>query len=71
MMTDYENYLSMTWTSADDTCEANCGNVLSENKYIEGRFGHYCSKQCKLKMESFPDSQSRKHERIQLGLTNF
>ena len=38
----------MSWTSDHDECENGCGNIMSEDHYVEGRYGHYCSEKCKI-----------------------
>lgn len=65
--TDYAAYLSMFWTSPLDKCEG-CDTVtMAEGRYVEGRFGHYCSCRCLLAAESYvPDDGN--YEREQMGI---
>jgi len=46
MLTPYQCYRSMSWTTDGDKCEAACGATLSEGRYTLGRLGHYCSEAC-------------------------
>lgn len=45
-LTAYQSYRSMSWTTDADECEEGCGTVMAEGRYVEGRYGHYCSKRC-------------------------
>lgn len=51
-MTAYESYRTMPWTSDSDECEADCGVIMGEGRYVEGDLGHYCSEDCRDECES-------------------
>jgi hypothetical protein len=68
MLTDYQCYRSMTWTTDSDECEAGCGAVMSEGAYAEGALGHYCSAKCRSAEES-GDSEPAAHERRAMGVS--
>lgn len=67
-MTAYESYRTMSWTSDSDECEADCGVIMGEGRYVEGDLGHYCSEDCRDECESdsFPDERAA--ERRQMGI---
>ncbi len=70
-MTDYDSYRTMPWTSDHDECEAGCGVVMAEGRYVEGDHGHYCSRRCLYEQEgdSGPsDAWLRQQERRQMGI---
>lgn len=46
-LTAYQCYRSMDWTSDQDECEADCGTIMAEGRYVEGDLGHYCSEDCR------------------------
>lgn len=72
-MTEYQSYRTMSWTTDRDECEAGCGTLMAEGRYVEGRWGHYCSSACRLDSESAgstADEAQRRHERRQMGLTD-
>lgn len=55
--TAYQLYRRMPWTTDHDECEAACGRVMAEGRYVEGRFGNYCSAACR--DESRPSEDRR------------
>lgn len=67
--TAYERYLKLSWASAEDTCEADCGTKMAEGHYVEGQHGHYCSARCKATEES-GEYEDPQYERKQMGITS-
>lgn len=73
MSSAYECYRSMPWTTDRDPCEADCGTVMGEGRYAEGRYGHYCSERCRAEVESGgpTDDEDRYVERRQMGAVGY
>ena len=69
-MTAYQQYAAMSWTTDSDECEEGCGAVMSENSYVSGTLGHYCSTGCRSRAEASPPSEPRGYERRQMGITD-
>lgn len=63
MLTDYQCYRSMSWTTDSDECENDCGIVMCEENYVEGRRGHYCSIACRDDAEDSGGADSWHSER--------
>lgn len=69
MNENWNAYLSMSWTSEDDECEAACGVVMGPDRYVEGHLGHYCSTKCRNDSESGGYVDDQRWEARQMGLT--
>ena len=69
-LTAYQSYRSMSWTTDADKCENDCGVTMSEEHYVEGRYGHYCGTACKAAAEdTSPAVDEARAERRQMGFS--